>query len=155
MISIKPHHFVDIITSLGAGPLDLEPHPYGHAVHVVARKITQDPGVQLKIELGADDICRPCMHNIDSLCDDTIDTSFRPEAPESKRDWNLIIDRRWCERLNIKQNDTFSAREFCERIKVSVENMADIYKEEPSGRTRERQANLQKGIDIFLDTSLQ
>ena len=96
MISIKPHHFVDIITAFGGGRTEFEPHPYAHALHSVAERILSDPGVRLRIELGADDICLPCRHNADGLCDDTIDTSFRPEAPRSKLEWNLLIDRRWC-----------------------------------------------------------
>ncbi len=39
MISIKPHHFVDIITSLGDGCGTPEPHPYGHSAHSVTKEI--------------------------------------------------------------------------------------------------------------------
>ena len=98
-IRIKPHHFVDILTAVGAGREAFDPHPYGHAVHLVARAILANPDVLLEIDLGADDICAPCDHNLHGRCDDTIDTSYRPQAPPSKLEWNLRIDRRWCERL--------------------------------------------------------
>ena len=85
-ISIKLHHFVDIITSFGTGNRIFKPHPYGHAVHIVSEKIDNNQEVYLKIELGIDDICRPCAHNVAGFCDDTIDTSYRPSAPSSKEE---------------------------------------------------------------------
>ena len=86
LIHIKPHHFVDIITSFGAGQVKFEPHPYGHAVHTVATQILSNRDILLRIELGADDVCKSCKHNINGLCDDTIDRSYRPDAPSSNRE---------------------------------------------------------------------
>ncbi len=149
VIHIKPHHFVDIITGLGAGGR-FEPHPYGHAVHTVAECIMSDRDVLLEMDLGADDICKPCIHNIDGLCDDTIDISFRPTAPPAKREWNLLIDRRWCERLGIRQGDRLAARQFCERLRDHSGDITDIYRENPADRTAERAVKLKKGIKGFL-----
>ncbi len=151
MIAIKPHHFVDIVTALGDGRTEFHPHPYGHAVHSVARELLANRDVDLRIELGADDICRPCHHNIDGLCDDTIDTSFRPQAPKSKREYNLLIDQRWCERLGLRQDDQLTARELCLRIRHCADAIEDIYREIPSDRTAQRQAKLQRGIAKFLE----
>ena len=109
MISIKPHHFVDILTAFGEGGPDPQPHPYGHAVHSVTKEILANRHVDLRMELGADDICLPCCHDIGGLCDDTIDVSFRPQAPRSKREYNLLIDQRWAERLGVRQNDMLTA----------------------------------------------
>lgn len=150
VIAMKPHHFVDVITSFGAGKVTFEPHPYGHAVHSVSEEFLSNRDVLLKIELGADDICNPCKHNVNGLCDDTIDTCFRPQAPSSKREWNLIIDRRWCERLNIEQGDRLSARGLCERLRDLAGDITDIYREIPADRTAERAAKLAEGIRKFL-----
>jgi hypothetical protein len=149
-IRIKPHHFIDIVTSIGAGQRTFEPHPYGHAVHTVSQQVLDDRGTILEMELGADDICEPCIHNIDGLCDDTIDTSFRPEAPASKREWNLIIDQRWCRRLQIANGDRLTATDYCRQVKERAGDIADIYREIPVERTAERQRNLEQGIDLFL-----
>ena len=151
IIHTKPHHFVDIITSFGAGEIIFEPHPYGHAEHLVAERILREREILLEIELGADDICAPCKHNINGACDDTIDTSFRPEAPASKREWNLIIDRRWCERLHLQQGDKLTARELCERLRENTRDITDIYREVPANRTAERARRLKAGIDKFLE----
>ena len=151
MITIKPHHFVDIVTAFGEGCVDPQPHSYGHAVHSVTKEILSNRDVLLRLEFGADDICQPCRHNVNGLCDDTIDASFRPAAPKSKREWNLIIDRRWCERLGIGQDDQLTARDFCSRIRNCAGNIRDIYREIPIERTDERHAKLQRGIQKYLE----
>lgn len=149
-ISVKPHHLVDIITAYGAGQKEWEPHPYGHAVHLVARRVVVEPEAMLEMNSGADDICKPCIHNVNGLCDDVIDTSFRPEAPSSKREWNLRIDERWYGRLGLKDGDRLTVRGFVERLKDCMgDGIADIYREIPAGMTAERLANLKKGIAGF------
>jgi hypothetical protein len=151
MIAIKPHHFVDILTAFGEGHTEFRPHPYGHAVHSVAREILANRDIQLRIEFGADDICHPCRHTVDGLCDDTIDNSFRPQAPKSKREWNLLIDERWCERLGLVQDDRLTARDLCLRIRDRAGDITDIYREIPAEMTAERQAKLRKGLVRFLE----
>ncbi len=150
VIYIKPHHFVDIITSFGAGKVSFKPHHYGHNVHIVAPQIMSNRDIILEIELGIDDICKPCKHNIDDICNDTIDTSFRPEAPSLKRKWNLLIDRRWCKRLKIKQGDRLSAGEFCERLRDITDDITDIYREIPKSLTVERMNKLKEGIKLCI-----
>ena len=150
IVRIKPHHFVDILTYYGAGKTSFDPHPYGHAQHTVAAQILSHPDILLEIELGADDICTPCIHNVDGLCDDIIDTSYRPQAPSSKREWNLLIDQRWCARLGIGQGDQLSARALAERIRDRVDDITDIYCEIPPGPTAERMHKLSKGVEEFL-----
>jgi len=149
-IRIKPHHFVDILADIGRGQTAWQPHPYGHAVHAVAARILADPNVMLEIELGADDICAPCVHNADGLCDDVIDTSFRPAAPKSKRQWNLLIDRRWCERLGLAQGDRLTARQFAERVRDRMGDIADIYREIPPRRTAARAEAIARGAGRLL-----
>ncbi|MCL4195650.1 MAG: hypothetical protein KJZ87_28190, partial [Thermoguttaceae bacterium] len=92
----------------------------------------------------------PCRHNVDGLCDDIIDTSFRPAAPESKREYNLLIDQRWAQRLGLRQDDEMTARELCLRIRDSCRDLAEIYREVSPDRTAARQAKLRKGIAVFL-----
>ena len=149
-IRIKPHHFIDIVTRVGEGGA-FQPHPYGHAVHTVAARILADADVMLEMELGADDICAPCVHNVDGLCDDRIDTSYRPQAPPLKREWNLRIDRRWCDRLGLRPGERLTARAFCERLRDRAGDITDIYREEPPDRTADRARKLSAGVEEFLD----
>ncbi|OGS22270.1 MAG: hypothetical protein A2252_06830 [Elusimicrobia bacterium RIFOXYA2_FULL_39_19] len=150
MIRMKPHHFVDIITDFGEGSLSFEPHPYGHANYTVSKEILANPDVMLEMELGADDICKPCRHNINGLCDNIIDISFRPTAPLSEREYNLLLDQRWCNRLNIKQGDRLTAKEFCALLNNLTGDIMDIYIETPAEMTREREKYLKKGIKKFV-----
>jgi len=149
-IAVKPHHFIDIVTARGGGQTTFDPHPYGHAVHTVAEAVLADRDTTLQMELGADAICVPCVHNIDGLCNDVIDTSYRPDAPSSKREWNLIIDRRWCERLGLAQGDALSARAFCRRLRERMGDITDIYREIPAEMTAERAEKLAAGTRLFL-----
>ena len=87
---------------------------------------------------------------MDGSCDDIIDTSFRPAAPESKGEYNLMIDRRWCERLGVVQGDELTARELCQRISNLAGDIADIYRENPVERTADRHSKLRKGTRRFL-----
>lgn len=120
-------------------------------MHSVAKGIIDDRDVCLRIEFGVDDICLPCSHNVDGQCDDTIDTSFRPGAPKSKREYNLLIDHRWSERLGVRQGDLLTARELCSRIRDCADDICDIYRECPPDRIAERQAKLQRGVARFLE----
>ena len=150
VIRIKPHHLVDILTSLGRGR-PFEPHPYGHAVHIVANCLLAERESMLQMELGADDICAPCLHNVQGRCDDTIDTSFRPKAPASKREWNLRLDRRWCRRLGLSAGDRLTVRQFARLVQERAGDITGIYREEPPDRTADRARNLREGIARFLD----
>jgi hypothetical protein len=150
MISIKPHHFVDIVTACGEGLATFEPHPYGHAVHTVAREVLGNLDIVLRIELGADEICLPCRHHLDGSCTDMIDTSFRPAAPASKQAYNLLLDQRWAERLDLRQDDTLTARELCRRIQAQAADISDIYRENPPERVAAKQEKLQQGLSRLL-----
>jgi hypothetical protein len=61
-----------------------------------------------------------------------------------------LIDRRWCERLGIKQGDRLTARQFCERLRSHAGDITDIYREIPAERTAERAGKLEEGIRKFL-----
>jgi len=150
MIRIKPHHFIDLLAAFGRGESVPGPHPYGHALHMVTGRILREPDVLLEIDLGADDICLPCRHNVNGLCDDTIDTSFRPAAPASKRDYNLLIDQRWCERLGLAQGDRLTVRAFCLQLRERMGDLAGIYRENPPERTEQRARDLAAGIAFLL-----
>ena len=149
-LRIKPHHFVDILCALGRGQTTFEPHAYGHDVHGVAARLLEDRDTLLEIELGADAICRPCKHNVSGLCDDTIDTFCRPDAPSSKREYNLRIDERWCERIGLTQGQRLTAREFCRLLRERAGDISDVYRENPPDRTEKRAEDLRRGIRCFL-----
>ena len=151
IIRIKPHHFVDIITALGVGEVSFDPHPYGHAVHIVSERVLRDHDTLLEIiELGADDICQPCKHNLDGVCDDIMEPGVRPGAPRSKHEWTRRLDERWCERLQIGQGDRLTAQELCKSLRDLAGDITDIYRETPDSLTAGRARDLKKGIGNYL-----
>ena len=149
-ILIKPHHFVDILRTLGDGHSQWKPHPYGHNLHGVAAEIVANHDLVLQVELGADDVCAPCIHNVGGRCDDVIDTSFRPQAPRSKQQWNLTIDRRWSRTLGLASGDRISARQLCERIHEHLAQTRDVYRELPPECVAARSEQLRRGITRYL-----
>jgi len=149
-IPIKPHHFVDIIADYGAEEIAVQPHPYGHAVHTVTARLLEEPDVVLEIEPGADAICAPCIHNLEGICDDTLDSSLGPEIPHLKRDLNQLLDERWCERLGLKRGDTLTAREMCQRIASRGYDIAGIYREMRPDIGEEKAHNLKLGVKKYL-----
>jgi hypothetical protein len=148
-LNLKPHHFADIICSFGNGKREFKPHPYGNAVHSVSELLLRNPRCQIAIKTAADDICVPCIHNIEGKCIDEIDNSYRPKAPKSKQEWNLLIDLRWCEHLDIKQGDVLDTGELCKRIDNNVRNLFTIYPEIPTKMTEKRKSSLIKGLQFF------
>jgi hypothetical protein len=151
MIRVKPHHLVDILCDIGAGQTNWQPHPYGHLVHVVGAAVLADPEARLEMDFGADDICRPCLHNIHGRCDDTIDTSFRPKASTSKRENNLLLDARWSERLGLAEGTRLTVREFCRLLRERAwDDISDIYLEEPTERSATRLEKMRKGVERLL-----
>ena len=157
VILIRPLHFIDILRDFGAGVTDFEPDPSGNGLHIVAEKLLNNRDILLAITLDPDDVCKPCKHNINGICDEDLDRTHRPSAPCLMRDWDLLINQRWCERLEIRQGDRFTARELCERLRDRAGDIKNIYREivdsssvpdwlSPSKRT----FNLKKGIKRFL-----
>jgi len=146
VIDVKPHHFVDIIAGYGVGQVASEPNDYHNDVPGVTAAVLGDPGVMLRIESGADDICKPCVHNVNGSCDDTLGPSDGPQAPKLKRELNLLLDQRWCERLGLTQGDQLTARELSERIRASKGDIRDIYRELPPRYGDEKARALDLGL---------
>ncbi|MGF1822734.1 hypothetical protein [Vibrio splendidus] len=150
MISIKPHHLVDIIISFHEECVIPEPHSYRHDVHTVTQEVIRNPDTLLFMELGADDICVPCIHNKEGQCQDVIDITFRPTAPSSKREYNSLIDERWLNHLDLKEGDTITARDFCLLLLDRASDITPIYIENPKEKIEQKQTRLCKGIETFL-----
>ncbi len=146
-IRIKPHHFLDIITRLGAGQ-SFEPHPYGHALHVVAQRILDDPQVTLELALGCDDICAPCVHQDKGRCRDITTTTGKAL---SKEEYNRALDVRWLARLGLREEQRLSASEFCRLARELMGDIYEIYPDVPREGTAMRHQRLLRGIALYID----
>ncbi len=150
-ILMKPHHMVDILVQFGNGE-EFVPHPYGHAVHSVAERVLSDPNLVLQMESGIDDICAPCIHNANGVCDDSIDNSWRPQAPTSKNTWNLRIDERYYAKFSLKNGDQMTVRRFAEMVSnLTIEDFNNsLYPELPPQWNSWKLKSLKKGIAKYL-----
>lgn len=102
------------------------------------------------MELGADDICAPCLHNREGGCDDSIEASHLPVNLRSKQAYNLLLDTRWCERLELQQEDTLSVKDFCLRLSLASDYLRDIYAEQPEAYVHDKAQCLERGLARLL-----
>lgn len=154
-LPVKPHHFVDIMASFAAGFIELKPHPYQHSVHRVSHQILEDRNLMLCVALGDDAICKTCIMNKDGLCTDLIDTSFRPQAPSSKRAYNLLLDERWCSRLDIRDNELLTAYDFCKRLLKNSVSLEEIYREVPADYVLRKEQTMRSGLQHYLNNTIR
>ena len=152
-ILIKPHHFVDILTAYGEGQSRLSPHPYGHALHIVTRRVLDQRDVPLHLTTDADSVCLPCRHNRDGRCADAMPPRYAgfPGVPSRKEEWNTLIDSRWCREMRISTGDILSAAELSRRIWAARRRIPRIYRELPKSHIADLRRRLEKGISLFLE----
>jgi hypothetical protein len=72
MIKLRPHHLIDIIRNIGQ-ERPVVPHPYGHAQHTITQAILDGAEQEILLTIGADDLCKPCIHlSREGICDDVL-----------------------------------------------------------------------------------
>ena len=142
-MKLRPHHVLDIIADHGRGA-ELKPHPYGHAVHTVARSILSNPDLEVEFVIGADEICRPCAHlRPDGLCDDVL-RQLNP--PVSKQKYNDGLDERLFDYLGLASGRVTTIRKYLEIVADHVPGIETICThpgEDPAARLQ----GLQHGLD--------
>lgn len=143
----RPHHLVDIIAQYGA-ERPFRPHPYGHAVHLVAAEVIANPDVLVEFVVDADDICAPCVHLVDGRCDDMI-TVCDPPIPKQ-----LSVDRadRWLLAfLDIAEGQVMSFREYLAILRANLDGFRAIYTHPDSlaigGDPARRLSHLARGLE--------
>ncbi len=159
VIRTKPHHFLDIVRDYGVG-VEFQPSPSGHAVHLVAEKVGclrsgRDRQTMLELVLGIDDICEPCKHHVDGHC---LDTTTTTGEVTSKEEWNLTIDTRLLQRLDLQEGTRIQADDFCRLARqrlyptgaVEGSLIFDIWREASREKTEDRARNLLLGIALYL-----
>ena len=142
IIKLRPHHLLDIITTYGhSGPFG--PHPYGHAVHIVAKRILCDTNLQVELVVGADDICRPCKHlGPDGLCDDVL---AQLDPPMPKQEYNDDLDRRLLAYLGLAPGAVMTVRQFLQAVSEKTPGIEAICTHPKRSRER-RLRGLTRGL---------
>jgi hypothetical protein len=152
MITIKPHHFLDIIKLYGKGIEKFVPDKkFNHDFYLAANEIIANHEIEVKITLGEDDICTPCIYlGKDKKCTDFIS---HIEGIKLKNQWNEIIDRRIIKLTKINKDSTFSAREFCEILFSGREHIYDVWNEESKVDKDSRYEAFSNGAKKYLGIS--
>jgi hypothetical protein len=122
-MKLRPHHLLDIISKYGHGQA-FEPHPYGHAVHLVARTLLTNLDLEVQFVVAADDICGSCKHLQPSgQCGDVV-RSLSP--PVSKQEYNDQLDVRLLAYLGLCRNTVMTARQFLQIVGGKLPGAASI-----------------------------
>lgn len=142
MLTLRPHHLLDIVTQYGSGA-PFKPHEYGHAVHTVAETVLADLDVRIRFIAGADDICAPCRNLEADRCTDVLS---QLDPPVSKQDYNDDLDRRLFAYFGMKEGQSLTFREYLATIRdhiAGIERVCTHPKEDPV----RRRANLTRGLE--------
>lgn len=141
-MKLRPHHLIDIITDYGHG-VEFGPHPYGHALHLVAARVLNDLSMEVEFVLAADDICSPCLHlQPNGLCDDVLS---QLAEPISKQAYNDGLDSKLFSYLGMEPGMRLTQRRFLERVSQHVPGIERVCTH-PGEQEADRHQGLAAGL---------
>jgi hypothetical protein len=141
-MQLRPHHIIDIITDRGNN-VQYEPHPYGHAQHIVAPKLLSNLDLNIKLVLETDDICTGCKHLLpDRKCKDVL-AQLKPSP--SKQSYNDVLDSRLFDSFRIDPNCILSTREFLGLVNERTPGIEKICTH-PKEDSKDRLSGLTNGL---------
>ena len=135
-ITIKPHHFLDIIKLHGAGLEQFIPdEKMGHDFYRIGNLILNDKGIRIKLTTGKDDICTPCKYCQNSKC---IDKLTAIKGYTEKDTYNKTLDERMIKYFNLDLNKEYTAYELCSIYLSNNELIYKVWQEEDNEKTDKR-----------------
>ncbi|MDD4870474.1 MAG: DUF1284 domain-containing protein [Kiritimatiellae bacterium] len=141
-MKLRPHHLIDIVTSYGHGD-EFKPHPYGHALHIVAKKVLCDTSIKIKFVCASDDICRPCRHlQENGKCDDILPQLAKPT---SKQTYNDSLDSKLFPYLKIKRGTRLTMHKFLTILSKHVPGIEKLCTH-PKEKRKSRLKGLERGL---------
>ncbi|MBN1040359.1 DUF1284 domain-containing protein [Clostridium sp. ZS1] len=150
-ITIKPHHFMDIIKLYGAGIKTFIPdEKMGHDFYKVANTIITNPTIELNLTIQADDICKPCKMCKNNICVDVVE---HIEGYNSKYTYNETLDRRLIHLLNLDIDKLYKAQELCQIMLENHKSIFMIWREESNTMTIRRHDMFVLGARQYLDNT--
>ena len=149
-ISLKPHHFLDILKLYGTGLDSFIPDKkYGHGFYRIGNVILKNPLAIIQLTASIDDICKPCYFLKNNKCIDKMQNDF---VYSSKQEWNKIIDERILKKLDLKEGHEAVVVNLCKHIqkKLTRNDITDIWKERPNDETKKRVQYLLTGLNKYI-----
>jgi hypothetical protein len=142
MLKLRPHHLIDIIRNIGQNR-PLIPHPYGHAQHTITQAILDGTVHEILLIVGADDICKPCIHlTEEGLCNDIL-----PQLKHTllKQDYNDKLDHRVLKFLDLKEGSVIQLKDFLHIIETNISGLISVCTH-PKEDKRSRRDGIIKGL---------
>jgi hypothetical protein len=124
MMTIRIHHFFDIIRDLKAGGKIMPDLNYKHSYHRVANILRDSADIKIKITVGIDSVCDGCIHNIDGKCGDPL---TRKTGFTMKHDYNNWLDKRILEKLKWSEGKLVTPAKICRSADKYIDSIYDIY----------------------------
>jgi hypothetical protein len=122
-MKLRPHHIIDIITDYGKN-IQYQSHPYGHSRHIVAPKLLANLDLNIKLVLGADDICAGCKNLMpDGKCKDVL-SQIIPSP--SKQAYNDVLDSRLFDYFLLVPNCVITTRKYLETVNKNIPGIEKI-----------------------------
>lgn len=147
VVTIKPHHFMDVIKLYGSGLEQFVPDPaMGHDFYRIGNLILSCPELELSLTTEGDDICRPCKF-FQNRCTDEI---HHLPGISSKDDYNRTLDQRIIELYQLNEA-SYPARSLCEALRRQADLIFEVWREEPASTTEKRFRLFQKGAERYLE----
>jgi len=145
-ITMRIHHFFDIIRDLRTGEKMVADNNYKHSYHSVANTLRDSADIKMKIVVGLDSVCDGCIHNIDGKCDDplTIKKGFT-----MKHDYNNYLDKRILEKYNISEGDIVTPGKICKSAYKYIDNIYQIYSLDPKEEIDARKKEFIEGLIFY------
>ncbi len=142
MLKLRPHHILDIVRNIGH-ERKLEPHPFGHDLHRITQRITENVNQDLLLVVSADDICLPC----DKLTEGLLCTDVLPQCEDkpSKQTYNDALDRKVLDYLNLQEGIKLTVREYLNIVKDKLDGIEKICTH-PKEDEKYRRDGLKKGL---------
>lgn len=140
---LRPHHILDIVSDYGKGPVNYQPHPYGHSLHLVAPKLIAGPGLKIKLVVAADDVCTGCRHLLpDGKCSDVL-SQLKPSPP--KQSYNDVLDSRILDLLALETGTILTFKEYLVKVNEKTPGIEYICTH-PKEKMDERLSGLINGL---------
>jgi hypothetical protein len=148
VMTMRIHHFFDIIRDLRTGEKITADTNYKHSYHSVANTLRDNPSVKMKIIVGLDSVCDGCIHNEDGKCDDplTIKKGFT-----MKHDYNNYLDKRILEKLNWSEGDIVTPKKICKSADKYINAIYQIYEIDLKEEIDARKKEFIEGLQFYSD----
>ncbi len=145
-LTLKPHHFMDILKLYGAGVEEFVPDErLGHDFYRAGNRVLGDPSLSLTLTAGGDDICKPCrMYR--GQCRDGL---THIPGYTSKDAYNRQLDSRVFSLFGLTEGP-YSALELCGILYEGREKIFQVWTEEAEDAAQRRYALFTAGAEKYL-----